>query len=155
MIITIVLVATVVKWLTSRNMGFLKTVPLGRRFRALKLWFDLRNLGIKELQEKIRHHIDLANRFATAVSQHVDFELMVPVTSSLVCFRYKPEGESDENTLNRLNESLMHRLNDTGKLFLTHTKIRGIFTLRMCIAQTHVQEKHVDQAWQLIQGLAR
>ena len=130
-------------------------VPLGRRFRALKLWFVLRNIGIKELQEKIRHHINLANRFATEVSQHVDFELMTPVTSSLVCFRYKPDGELNENELNQLNESLMHRLNDSGKLFLTHTKIRGKFTLRMCIAQTHVQEIHVNRAWQLIQELAR
>lgn len=129
-------------------------IPLGRRFRALKLWFVLRSFGVKALQEKLRFHIRMARELADRISTEKGFELMAPVTVNLVCFRSKPEGMEDEEGLNRHNELLLRRLNATGKIYLTHTKINGKYTLRMVIAQTNVEQRHVDEAWKLIRTLS-
>jgi len=129
-------------------------VPLGRRFRALKLWFVIRNFGIQGLQEKLRTHILLANELAKEIENEKDFELLEPVTINLVCFRYKPKNLNDENALNILNEELLHKINSTGKIYITHTKIHGKYSLRMVIAQTYVQQKHVKNAWELIKDIA-
>jgi aromatic-L-amino-acid decarboxylase len=79
---------------------------------------------------------------------------MAPVNLNTVCFRYKPSGRSDEE-LNRLNEELNHRLNDSGKIYLTHTKLKGNYVLRMVTAQTNVTLDHVVKAWELIKRSAR
>ena len=128
------------------------SVPLGRRFRALKLWFVLRNFGTEALQEKLRDHIRMARSLAELIGQEEEFELMAPVTMNLVCFRYKPKDVEDENELNRINEALLKKINDSGKIFLTHTKINGKYVLRMVIGQTNVEQKHVDNAWALVQS---
>jgi aromatic-L-amino-acid/L-tryptophan decarboxylase len=127
------------------------SLPLGRRFRALKLWFVLRSYGTEALQEKLREHIRMARDLAETIGQEEEFDLMAPVTMNLICFRYKPKGVEDENELNRINESLLKKINDTGKIFLTHTKINGKYVLRMVIAQTNVEQRHVDEAWKIIQ----
>jgi aromatic-L-amino-acid/L-tryptophan decarboxylase len=127
-------------------------VPLGRRFRALKLWFVLRSYGIETLQEKLRDHIRMARNLAELIGQKEDFELMAPVTLNLVCFRYKPKGVEDENELNELNEKLLKKINGSGQIFLTHTKLNGKYVLRMVIGQTNVEQKHVDNAWALVQS---
>jgi aromatic-L-amino-acid decarboxylase len=124
-------------------------VPLGRRFRALKLWSVIRCYGVEGLQEKIREHISIAKQLADMISNESDFELLAPVVVSVVCFRYKPAGY-DEAALNSLNEKLNHALNDTGKIYLTHTMLNGIYTLRMVTAQTNVTFSHVKKAWKLI-----
>jgi aromatic-L-amino-acid decarboxylase len=129
-------------------------IPLGRRFRALKLWFVLRSFGVKALQEKLRSHIRMARELADKISAEKGFELMAPVTLNLVCFRSKPDGIEDEESLNRHNELLLKRLNATGKVYMTHTKINGKYTLRMVIAQTNVEQRHVDEAWKLIRALS-
>jgi aromatic-L-amino-acid/L-tryptophan decarboxylase len=129
-------------------------VPLGRRFRALKLWFVIRSYGLKNLQEKVRLHIRLASDLATAISRETDFELLAPVVISVVCFRYNP-GNIDESGLNSLNEKLNHKLNDSGKIYLTHTSLNGKYTLRMVTAQTNVTSVHVERAWELIKETAR
>jgi aromatic-L-amino-acid decarboxylase len=129
-------------------------VPLGRRFRALKLWCVIRLYGIKGLREKVRYHIDLASWLAEKIRSEKDFELMAPVPLNTVCFRYLPEGvEADQ--VNTLNEKLHHLLNDSGKIYLSHTKLKGKYTLRMVTAQTNVTGKHVEKAWDLIRNTAR
>ncbi len=128
-------------------------VPLGRRFRALKLWSVIRSYGVEGLREKIRYHISIAARLADHISEEPDFEILAPVTINVVCFRYKPAG-ADETTLNMLNEKLNHLLNDTGKIYLSHTVVNGKFTLRMVTGQTNVTLEHVEKAWVLIKEKA-
>ena len=127
-------------------------VPLGRRFRSLKLWFVLRNFGIETLQEKLRNHIRMARDLSELIGQEEEFELMAPVTLNLVCFRYKPKGIEDEKQLNKINEMLLKHINDSGQIYLTHTKLNGKYVLRMVIGQTNVEQRHVDRAWEVVQS---
>jgi aromatic-L-amino-acid decarboxylase len=83
-----------------------------------------------------------------------DFEILAPVVINVVCFRYKPEGLG-EDYLNRINEKLNHALNDSGKMYLSHTVVRGKYTLRMVTGQTNVTLDHVNKAWKLIKNTAR
>jgi aromatic-L-amino-acid decarboxylase len=129
-------------------------IPLGRRFRALKLWFVIRSFGIIGLQEKIRLHIQIAKTLAEKISQESDFEIMAPAILNTVCFRYIPVPGNDEVN-NMINEKLNHALNDSGKLYLTHTILNNKYTLRMVTAQTNVTQEHVDKAWDLIRITAR
>jgi len=126
------------------------SVPLGRRFRGLKLWFVLRSFGVNTLQEKLRLHISLARELSETISQDEEFELMAPVTLNLVCFRHRPKGVTDEDELNKINEDLLKRINKSGKAYMTHTKIDGKFVIRMVVAQTNVAKVHVVNAWKLV-----
>ncbi len=125
-------------------------IPLGRRFRALKLWFVIRSYGIKGLQDKIRNQIGLAKELHDILLNEKDFEILAPMIANVICFRYKPENVNDEDVLNILNEKLMHTLNSTGKIYLSHTKLAGRYTLRLVIAQTNVEKRHVNNAFELI-----
>lgn len=125
-------------------------IPLGRRFRALKLWFVIRNFGVDGLREKIRLHISLAQWLKQAIEKNPHFELMAPVTLNTVCFRLNPDKSMKLQKVNRLNEELLNKLNKSGKLYLTHTKIDEKYTLRMVTAQTYVTKKHVENAWERI-----
>ena len=125
-------------------------VQLGRRFRALKLWFVIRNFGIEGLQEKIREHVGLGRYFEQLVYNHPEFEVLAPVPFSVVCFRFIPEGVNDIDRINALNEKLLKNINNTGKAYLTHTRLASKYTLRMVIGQTNVTREHVDAAWELI-----
>ncbi len=118
-------------------------IPLGRRFRALKLWFVIRHYGVEGLQYHIRGHVRLAKQFAEWVDRDERFELAAPVPLNLVCFRHKGGDE--------VNQKLMDNLNGSGDLFLTHTNLSGKLTLRLSVGQTHTQERHVEQAWRRIQ----
>jgi aromatic-L-amino-acid/L-tryptophan decarboxylase len=129
-------------------------VPLGRRFRALKLWSVIRTYGVEGLRDKVRSHITLAAQLAEMISKETDFELLAPVVISLVCFRYVPSGLTEEQ-INVLNEKLNHQLNDSGKIYLSHTVLNGKYTLRMVTAQTNVTFGHVEKAWHLIKETAR
>jgi len=129
-------------------------IPLGRRFRALKLWSVIRMYGVEGLQEKIRYHIKLAVWLSENIRKEKDFEILAPVILNVVCFRYKPEGKTDQE-LNVINEILNHSLNDSGKIYLSHTSINGIYTLRMVTGQTNVRMEHVEKAWDLIKNTAR
>ncbi|MFN3981032.1 MAG: pyridoxal-dependent decarboxylase [Caldilinea sp.] len=122
-------------------------IPLGRRFRALKLWFVIRHYGIEGLQFHVRQHIRLAQQFAEWVRASDDFELAAPVPLNLVCFRHKGGDE--------INQQIMDRINRSGDLFFTHTQLDGKLTLRMSIGQTHTQLEHVQRAWARIQEEAR
>jgi len=125
-------------------------IQLGRRFRALKLWFVLRSYGIEGLQRILREHIRLAQLFERWVDAHSSFELMAPVPLSLVCFRLndgRPEPELD-----RLNRELISRLNRSGRLLLTQTVLKGRFVLRMAIGSRTTREADVRAAWELIRA---
>lgn len=121
-------------------------IPLGRRFRALKLWFVIRSFGVLALQEKIRQHVELAQEFAGWVDSHPDFERVVDAPLNLVCFRHKGGEEASRAILDQANAS--------GQMYLTHTKLGGSFVLRMSIGQTNTKSEHVRRAWDLIQSLA-
>ena len=131
------------------------TIPLGRRFRALKLWFVLRYYGLRGLQQKLTRHIEMAKNFEQQVREHPDFELLAPRTMNVVCFRLNPGDIPSDEQLNALNEELLHTINRTGEIYITHTKLDGRFTLRMVIAQTHVADRHVEEAWKLIRKKAQ
>ncbi len=125
-------------------------IPLGRRFRALKLWFVIRSFGLAGLQEKLRHHISLARELKSWIEAKPDFEIMAPVLFGLVCFRFHPRGTDDTETLNRLNERLILEVNGTGAMYISHTRLGENYTLRMSIGQTMVEKKHVKKAWDLV-----
>lgn len=118
-------------------------VPLGRRFRSLKLWFVIRYYGIEGLQRHVREHVRLAQQFAAWVREDARFELAAPVPLNLVCFRLR-SGDAE-------NQKLMDQLNHSGDLYLTHTRLDGKMTLRLCVGQTHTEARHVERAWQRIQ----
>jgi aromatic-L-amino-acid decarboxylase len=117
-------------------------IPLGRRFRSLKLWFVIRHYGIEGLQYHVRRHVELAQQFAEWVRKDPRFELAAPVPLNLVCFRHKGGDE--------VNQALMDRLNRSGDLYLTHTRLGGRLTLRLCVGQTNTTARHVERAWQRI-----
>jgi aromatic-L-amino-acid decarboxylase len=118
-------------------------IPLGRRFRALKLWFVIRHYGVEGLQHHVRRHVDLAQQFAGWINKDDRFELAAPVPFNLVCFRHKAGDEA--------NQKIMDRLNRSGDLYLTHTKLNNRITLRLSVGQTNTELRHVEKAWKRIQ----
>lgn len=122
-------------------------IPLGRRFRALKLWFVLRHYGINGLQFHIRQHIEWARNLAQKINEHPGFKLLVPQKLNLLCFAHQ---QGDE-----FNQGLLEEINKSGELFVTHTTIAGQYAIRFCIGQTHTQWHHVETAWNTICRLAR
>ena len=129
-------------------------IPLGRRFRALKLWFVMRSFGLEGLQQKIRHHISLAQDLKKEMEKSDDFELLAPVPLNTLCFRFHPAHIDDEAKLNELNKKLLNQIQESGKLFLTHTKLDGKYTIRIVLGNTNLERQHVDNAWNFIQNLA-
>lgn len=121
-------------------------VPLGRRFRALKLWFVIRSFGVAGLQAKVREHVALAKEVACWVKADPRLELMAPAPLNLVCFRHRG-GDAP-------TQRLLDRLNAAGQILLTHTRLNGQLTLRMSIGQTNTERRHVERAWRLIQEAA-
>jgi aromatic-L-amino-acid decarboxylase len=129
-------------------------VQLGRRFRALKLWFVIRSYGLEGIREKLRAHIQLNDEFLKTLKQIKGIHLPQEPFLNFSCFRLQPEGVEDPDKLNRLNEAFLEEINKGGRLFLTHTKINGLFTLRMLIGQTYVEEEEVEKALKVIASAA-
>jgi aromatic-L-amino-acid decarboxylase len=130
-------------------------LQLGRRFRALKLWMILRSFGARAIREHLVEHMRLATLFESWISAHADFELLAPVPFSVVCFRWRPAGRSmSEGELDAANERLINAVNDTGEVFLSHTRLRGRLALRVAIGHLHTEERHVRRAWDLLQEYA-
>jgi aromatic-L-amino-acid decarboxylase len=117
-------------------------VPLGRRFRALKLWFVIHHYGVGGLQFLVRRHVEIAQTFLKWVQGDSRFELMAPAPLNLICFRLKASDE--------LNEGLLRRLNCSGRLYVSHTRLNGKYTIRFCVAQTNTELPHVQRAWKTI-----
>lgn len=129
-------------------------IQLGRRFRALKLWFILRYFGREGIQSRVREHIRMARHFAGWVDEHPDFERVAPAPFGTVCFRAAPGGFTEE-TLDGLNRRLLESVNETGECFLSHTRHRGQFCLRLSVGNIRTEERHVHDAWVLIQHTFR
>jgi aromatic-L-amino-acid/L-tryptophan decarboxylase len=117
-------------------------VPLGRRFRALKLWFVIQHYGVEGLQFHVRRHVELAQTFLAWVREDSRFELMAPAPLNLICFRLKGGDE--------MNEELLRRLNRSGKMYLSHTRLNGKYTIRFCVAQTRTELPNLERAWDTI-----
>lgn len=124
-------------------------IPLGRRFRALKLWFVLRSYGAEGLRALVREHIRLAALFAGWVDAALRWQRMAPVPLGLVCFRHVPAGMTDGPELDAHNRRILEFLNASGEVFLTHTTLRGRFTIRLAVGQRTTEEHHVRRAWDL------
>jgi aromatic-L-amino-acid decarboxylase len=124
-------------------------IQLGRRFRALKLWFVIRYFGVNGLTTRIREHCRLAELFASWVDASDDLEMMAPVPFALVCFRAKQAGMSDA-ALDALNERIMNAINASGEAYLSHTKLNGKLTLRLSVGSIRVEERHLEKVWRLL-----
>lgn len=123
---------------------------LGRRFRALKLWFVIRAFGIDGLVDRLRHHCGLARTFEGWVRAEPDWEVTAPVPMSVVCFRHRPAGMTDEAQLQRHNAGILDRVNASGQVFLSHTKLGERYVLRVAIGNIRTEEAHLARAWALL-----
>jgi aromatic-L-amino-acid decarboxylase len=121
-------------------------IPLGRRFRALKLWAVIRHYGAEGLRHHVRKHVELSHEFAALVAADANFELVAPAPLNLVCFRNRAGDD--------VNQRIMDRLNGSGELFLTHTRLDGRLILRMSIGAAGTEHRHVVQAWGAISRAA-
>jgi aromatic-L-amino-acid decarboxylase len=121
-------------------------LPLGRRFRALKLWFVLHHYGVEGLRRHVRRHVEIAQQMLCWIQADARFEVMAPASLNLICFRLiGPDSR---------NEELLSRLNASGRLFLSHTRLNGKFTLRICVGQTNTEVEHAQAAWDNIRACA-
>ncbi|GAB4830111.1 Tyrosine decarboxylase 2 [Ancistrocladus abbreviatus] len=125
-------------------------IPLGRRFRSLKLWMVLRLYGMEGLLSYIRNHIALAKHFEELVRQDSRFEVVTPRTFTLVCFRLLPP-ENNEICGNKLNRDLLEAVNSTGKIFISHTVLCDKYILRFAVGAPLTEERHIIAAWKILQ----
>jgi aromatic-L-amino-acid/L-tryptophan decarboxylase len=129
-------------------------VALGRRFRSLKLWFVLRHFGVAGIQAALRRHVDLARTFAGWIDEHPAFERLATTDFSVVVFRYRPPEESREDVLDRLNSQVLQRVNESGRIYLSHTRVGGRYALRLAVGNIRTELRHVEMAWQLAKDAA-
>ncbi len=137
------------------------TPQLGRKARGIKMWMQLRYFGFSGLRARLQAHIDLAAELATWIEADADAQLLHPVPFSTVCFRMRPsryigrEAEPEiAATLDDLNERVMNHINDSGELFFSHTRIDGVFTLRIAIGNLRTERRHIARAWELLRETA-
>ncbi len=128
-------------------------IQLGRRFRALKLWFVLRRYGAEGLREMLRSHIEMAGEFAEWVRRSDDFEMMAPAPLNTVCFRCTAGG-GGEADLDRFNKTLLDAVNATGLIYITHTRLDGKYALRLSVGQIGTRRRHVEEAWKCLRETA-
>ena len=127
------------------------TPQLGRRFRALKLWIQLRWFGLEGLRRRVERHLELAAAFTGWIDEDPAWERLAPVPFSTICFRYAPTSLGrDEPRLDEVNASLMDAVNRTGEVFLSHTRLAGRFAIRLAIGNLRTEPRHVERAWELL-----
>lgn len=126
-------------------------VQLGRRFRALKLWMVIRAFGAQGLAARIERHCEMARTFESWVAADPDWELSAPVPFSLVCFRYAPRGMSEPER-DKANAEILQRVNESGEVYLSHTRLNGEFVIRLAIGNIRTEDRHVRRAWELLQA---
>jgi aromatic-L-amino-acid decarboxylase len=146
------------EYLTSRMHGEAVNlmdygVQLGRRFRALKLWMVIRAFGAEGLASRIEAHCALAREFAGWVRAEPEWEVMAPVPFSTVCYRYAPDGTT-EDVRERMNAAILEHVNASGKAFISHTKLNGMYVLRLAIGNIRTQRRHVAELWRLLREAA-
>lgn len=130
-------------------------IPLGRKFRALKLWFVIRSYGINGLQEKIRNHISFGQWFKEQIISSKHFEITAPADLNLICFRIKPAGTEDETELEKINTEFLRKLNSSGKILLTQTRLNDKYVLRFVAGRNHTEFKDVKRGWEIIDEAAK
>ena len=130
------------------------TPQLGRRFRALKLWIQLRWFGLDGLRRRIERHLAMAATFAAWVDDDPDWERLAPVPFSTVCFRWNPGGGTDEAELDRENARIIDAVNRSGEVFLSHTRLDGRFTIRVAVGNLRTEPAHLERAWALLREAA-
>ena len=131
------------------------TPQLGRRFRALKLWIQLRWFGLEGLRRRIASHLAMAEALARWVDDDSDWERLAPVPFSTVCFRWAPAGRDlPDETLDERNAAILDAVNRTGEVFLSHTRLDGRFTIRVAIGNLRTEERHVARTWELLRSAA-
>jgi len=132
------------------------TPQLGRRFRALKVWIQLRWFGLDGIRRRIRHHVELAQEFAAWVDDAPGWERLAPVSFSTVCFRHVPRALAhDETLVDAHNAAIMDAVNQAGTNFLSHTRLKGQFTIRLAIGNLRTERRHVESAWEALQQAAK
>ena len=132
------------------------TPQLGRRFRALKLWIQLRWFGLDGLRRRIERHLAMAQAFARWIDDDPDWERLAPVPFSTVCFRWNPAARGlDDEALDARNAAIMDAANASGEVFLSHTRLGGRFTIRLSVGNLRTEERHVVRAWELLREAAR
>jgi aromatic-L-amino-acid decarboxylase len=137
------------------------TPQLGRRFRALKLWIQLRWFGLEGLRRRIERHIELATGFTATIDADPDWERLAPMPFATVCFRWRPAALADRTDepaiaarLDEANAAIMDAVNRSGDVFLSHTRLRDRFTIRLSIGNLRTEARHVDRAWELLRQAA-
>lgn len=125
-------------------------IPLGRRMQALKLWFMMRCFGSEALARIINDHVAMARELAETIAADPLLEIPFPPPLGTVCFRCRPPEVDDPFELDRLNQQLLEAINRPGELFLTATRLRGVFTLRLVIGNIRTSSEHISRAWQRI-----
>jgi aromatic-L-amino-acid decarboxylase len=130
-------------------------VALGRRFRSLKLWFVLRYFGADGIRSRLRHHLEIARLFAEKIRSDKDFELLADVRFSVVVFRCRPAGvTADAPTLDALNARILERVNASGEVFLSHTKVGDRYAIRLAVGNLRTSRATIERAWDLIREAA-
>jgi aromatic-L-amino-acid decarboxylase len=127
---------------------------LGRRFRALKLWMQLRWFGLAGLRRRIERHLEMAAEFARSVDDDPDWERLAPVPFSTVCFRWHPAGGATEEELDARNAAIMDAVNRSGEAFLSHTRLDGRFTIRVAVGNLRTEPHHLERTWALLREAA-
>lgn len=129
-------------------------IPLGRRFRALKLWFVMRSFGLVGMQQIIRNHIQWGQELLSDMQRMPEVEILAPAYLNLICFRFKPIGNPAEADYDQFNERLLQRLNNSGKILLTQTRLQGKYAIRFVAGQTSLQKADIEKGWQWIRDTA-
>jgi aromatic-L-amino-acid decarboxylase len=129
-------------------------IQLGRRFRALKLWFVIRYFGVEGIRERLRYHLYLGKEFTKWVDDHPDFERVAPVPMSTICFRIHPQNINDENELEKLNLRFYDELDKSSEIMVSHTRLKGRYVLRVNMTGLRMELKHIEKAWEIIKAKA-
>ena len=129
-------------------------IQLGRRFRSLKLWMVMRDFGVEGMRAVYREHLRLARLFASWVDADARFERVAPVPFSVVCLRLRGAPGQSAADVDALNEQLMDRVNASGEIYLSHTRLDGRFVIRVAIGHYRTEQRHVERAWALLQNLS-
>jgi aromatic-L-amino-acid decarboxylase len=137
------------------------TPQLGRRFRALKLWIELRWFGLEGLRRRLRHHLEMAQAFSGWIDADPDWQRLAPVPFSTVCFRWRPRdlaGQSEEadvhRSLEEANGRILDAVNRSGEAFLSHTRLDDVFTIRLSVGNLRTEARHVERTWDLLRAAA-
>ena len=137
---------------SSKNIKNYKdwSIQLGRRFRALKLWFVIRSYGINGIKKYLKNHINLAKYLKDIILNDENFELTTKQNMNMINFRFNPKKSKNNSEINKLNIRLIDKLNKTGKIYLSHTMINEIYSIRMPIGSTTVGMENIKSSWKLI-----